>query len=252
MDCEWTLDDSCLGDAWAAADAAVKARATSLAVDTLRRLTAYRVGGCPITVRPTQNSVCFVPIDGFEPDGSYRPGINAAGAWVNNCGCHRNPDPNTLPLPAPVGRLDEVKINGAVVSSGNFRIDDGHLLVWQGSGDAPWPLSQDVNRPDTETGTFSVTYLNAYPVDISGQYAAGVLANEFAKACTTGKCRLPSGVTNIVRQGVSMEVASGAFPGGLTGIREVDAFIALWNPRRRTMSTRVWTPDLNTPRRVGL
>lgn len=253
MDCEWTLDEDCLGDSWATLDDGVKERSTSLAVDTLRRLTAYRVGGCPVKVRPSRYGCCFVPTTGFEPTGYPTPGVNAAGAWVNNCGCHQNPSNKAIPLPAPVGRVDEVLVDGVALDEADYRIDDGHLLVWQGTGDAPWPLNQDVNLADTEEGTFSVTYLNGFPVDRSGQYAAAVLANEYAKACSGGKgCRLPTGVTTIVRQGISMDIASGAFPNGLTGIREVDAFIALWNPRGQVMATRVWSPDMNTPRRMGL
>jgi hypothetical protein len=230
---------------------AVRLRATSLAVDTLRRLTAFRVGGCPITVRPlgSQNS-CFVPT--YAVPGGFTPGININGNWVNNCG-HAGTRYSTaeVPLPAPVGRIDEVKVDGVVVDPENYRVDNGYILTWQGTGDAPWPQTQDVTRPDTEVGTFSVTYLNGHVPDEHAAYAAGILAKEFAKACTGGKCRLPSGVQSIVRQGITMEIASGAFPGGLTGIREADAFIALWNPQRHIMQTRIWSPDVQTPRVTG-
>ncbi len=251
MDCEWTLDEGCLGPSWTALDPALKARATSLAVDTLRRLTAYRVGGCPITVRPTRAGCCFIPSNGFEPTGSFAPGVNVAGQWVNNCGCHQRLSQNEVSLPPPVGRVDAVRIDGFPVSVGNYRVDDGHILVWTGPGLAPWNLSQDVNLSDTQAGTFSVTYLKAHPVGSAGRYAAAVLANEFAKACSGQKCRLPPGVTTVARQGITMEIASGAFPGGLTGIREVDAFVALWNPRGADQPSRVWSPDLYSARRVG-
>lgn len=95
--------------------------------------------------------------------------------------------------------------------------------------------------PGTE-GAFAVTYLNSYPVDGMGAYAAGVLAMEFAKACTGRKCSLPPGTTNVTRQGVSIEVVTGSFPGGVTGIREVDAYIALWRPEGSPQwEPRVWT-----------
>jgi hypothetical protein len=45
-----------------------------------------------------------------------------------------------------------------------------------------------------------------------------------------------------------MEIATGAFPGGFTGIREVDAFIAIWNPNAVREQTRVWSPDIRPPR----
>jgi hypothetical protein len=39
-----------------------------------------------------------------------------------------------------------------------------------------------------------------------------------------------------------MEIQSGVFPHGLTGIREVDAFIGLWNPNGLTAGAKVWSP----------
>ena len=77
-----------------------------------------------------------------------------------------------------------------------------------------------------------------------------MLAYEYAQACAGNKCRLPNNVTSLTRQGVSMEIATGAFPGGFTGIREVDAFIAIWNPSGRREQPRVWSPDIHTPRVV--
>ena len=82
-------------------------------------------------------------------------------------------------------------------------------------------------------------------------YAAGVLAMEFAKACTGGKCRLPANVTSISRQGVSYDIAAGAFPSGMTGLREVDSWIGLWNPEARRQATSVWYPGQRTPRVVA-
>jgi hypothetical protein len=74
---------------------------------------------------------------------------------------------------------------------------------------------------------------------------------EFAKACTGGKCRLPANVTSVSRQGVAYEIAAGTFPEGTTGIREVDAWIGLWNPEGRRQSTQVWWPGKKTPRVVA-
>ncbi len=45
-----------------------------------------------------------------------------------------------------------------------------------------------------------------------------------------------------------MDIATGSFPGGFTGIREVDAFISIWNPGGRRQQTQVWSPDIHTPR----
>jgi hypothetical protein len=101
---------------------------------------------------------------------------------------------------------------------------------------------------DTQPGTFSVTYLNSYVPDQVAAYACAVLAMEFAQACSGGSCRLPPGVVSVARQGLVFQVPTGAFPAGLTGIREVDTWIALWNPGTIRQAPAVWSPDLHTPR----
>jgi hypothetical protein len=45
-----------------------------------------------------------------------------------------------------------------------------------------------------------------------------------------------------------MEIAGGAFPDGFTGIREVDAYIALYNPKAIRQRATVWSPDIKSPR----
>src|SRR5262245_23190612 len=53
----WPVDHACLGeDWWTTYDQMTRARADALAIQTLRSLTGYRVGGCPITLRPCRRS----------------------------------------------------------------------------------------------------------------------------------------------------------------------------------------------------
>lgn len=240
--CLWPVDPACFSDEWESADEAIKQRSLALASSTLHRLTGYRVTACPVTVRPYSSIRCFIPNQFDQFPQAMAPGINLYGQWVNNCGplCA---DPGTsIRLPRPVGRIVEVKVDGVVIPPTDYRVLDGNRLAYLGTGDG-WPLGQNVELPDTEEDTFSVTYINGYEPDALGAYAAGLLANEFAKACTGAKkCRLPAGVTSIVRQGVSMEITTGAFPNGMTSIREVDTFIALWNPSGQRQPTTVWYP----------
>lgn len=257
--CPWPVDPACFGDDWDALDPEVQDRAVALASSTLVRLTGHRVGGCPITVRPckagcvTSNVRAYWDMQSAWGAGGFWPHIEG-GVWVNSCGCVTDCSCTQLcevELPGPVGRVDKVMLNGAAVAVDQYRVD-GNLVVWVGGTDCPWPTCQDMAAADTEPGTFSITYLNSYPVDALGAYAAGVLSMEFARACVgSNKCRLPPGVTTVTRAGVSYEVASGTFPGGVTGIREVDAFIALWNPGALRQQTQVWSPDLRSPRVVA-
>jgi len=256
--CPWPVDPGCLGDEWDNYDPAVQDRAVMLASATLHRLTGYRVGGCPVKVRPCKRScgAAYAMPAYWDMAALYGttpyPQI-VGGVWINSCGCSTDCSCQALceiALPPPVGEVQEVMLDGEVTDPADYRVD-GNRLVWVGADECPWPVCQDLSAADTEIGTFSVTFLNSYPVDDLGEYAVGVLAAEFAKACIGGKCRLPSGVTQITRQGVSMTVNAGAFPDGLTGIREVDAFIALWNPTPIREAPRVWSPDLRTPRVTG-
>lgn len=253
--CPWPIDPACFDDEWALLDPTVQARATALASSTLYRLTGYQVGGCPIVVRPCKRGCAgswpsYATTYGFSGmSRSFWP-TNWNGVWINSCGCSTDCSCTVLcevTLPEPVGEVYAVNLGGTVVPETDYRVD-GARLVYTGSGDCPWPTCQDLAAPIGDPDTFSVEYLNSYPVDALGAYAAGVLAREYAKACTGAKCRLPATVTSVTRQGVSMEIAGGAFPDGFTGIREVDAYIALYNPKAIRQRATVWSPDIKSPR----
>lgn len=231
--CPWPADPACFNDEWQAMDQSVRDRALALASSTLHRLTGRRVTNCPVTVYPgATGSACFVPFTGFNPAWPITPGMNMQGQWVNNCGPTPSNPRVSVRLPRPVGRVDEVRVLGVVVPPEDYQIMDGNLLVYIGSGEG-WPVTGEITD-------FAVTYINGYPPDSLAAYAVAVLAMEFAKACSGARnCRLPTGVVSIVRQGVAMEIASGLFPGGTTGIREVDTFIGLWNPRSQEPSSIV-------------
>lgn len=255
--CPWPADPACLGDAWSELTPEVRDRSIALASSTLRRLTAFRVGGCPVTVRPcSPRGYCapFVPFTGTTGDW-MQPGINAGGFWVNSCGCSGSCACTTaceIALPAPVGEIYEIKVDGNVIPTTDYEVQDGRYVVWTNPDEpCPFPATQDLSLPDTLPGTFSITYLNAYPVDQLGAQAVAFLALEFAKACGgKGKCSLPRGVTSVVRNGVSFQVEAGLFPNGRTGIDIVDAFLDLWNPDRLTRPATVWAPGMDRMRRV--
>ena len=244
--CLWPLDPSCLKDEWEGYDEPVKLRSQALASSTLRRLCAFRVGGCPVTIRPCArpSTVSYGP--GWYGSSLYVPS-NWGGTWTNTCGgtgpCRHDPT-LAVKLPGPGYTIEEAKVDGTVVDPAAYWTVDDYLIRLDGN---TWPQTQNLDLPDTETGTFSVTYTDSAPVDGVGAYAAAKLALEYARACSGGACNLPETVTSIARQGVSYDIPAGSFPNGETGIREVDAFIGLWNPvmangKHRRNRTQVWTP----------
>lgn len=235
--CVWEPDPGCLSDEWDTYDTVIQHRALRLATSSLQQLTYSRVGTCPITIRP-----CLPE----PPCGCAWAPYLWKGEWRNGCPCRTVCAPkHELVLPGPVGYIDSFKVDGVEVDleSGDWRMDNNNILVWQGEGD--WPISeQDLNKPDTEPGTFSITYSRSYPVGEQARSAVAYLAMEFAKACIPKKkCDLPRGVTQVTRNGVSFSIEAGLFPGGLTGIDSVDAFILDWAPAGApTQTAQVLSP----------
>ena len=102
--------------------------------------------------------------------------------------------------------------------------------------------------PLGDPGTIGITYVPGIVPDAAGLWAAGVLACEYAKACSGAHCRLPAAVTSIARQGVTFTMSSGMFEDGMTGIREVDAYLYSLNPNALTIPPMVWSPDVSWAR----
>lgn len=217
---------------------------------SLRLLTLYRVGGLPITVMPCTGTCAFpsMPFSGPAQSGNsylpFYPILLSNGAYAN-CFCASSCDcapRETVRLGMPVGRIDEVQINGVILPSSAYRVEDGNLLVrLDGEG---WPACAGDD--------FTVTYLNGYEVDVLGQAAGGIMAAEYLKLFGTSanKCRLPRGVTSVTRQGMQFEVSAGMFPNGVTNIPEVDAYIAQWNPNGLRTRPMVYSPDLPAHRSI--
>jgi hypothetical protein len=246
---------------------AVMHRSEALAWYTLASLTAYQIGVCPDTVRPCaarcaglgtwMEAVVDTTSTGGLPvrtiGGIFTPYLSG-GNWYNGCGCRRADDcscsrVSEVILPGPVGSIESVKIDGVEQPRATYRVDNGNRLVSL-DPDRPWPLCQDMALDPDEIGAFEVTYYRgSAPTEIT-RFAAGVLAAEYFKACTGDKkCRLPAGVTTITRGGTTMEVDTGLYKDGYTGIREVDQVIRIFNPNGLKQAPRVLSPGTRNPRR---
>jgi hypothetical protein len=244
----WPVDTSfCTG--WDDYATEVQEYAVALAETSMRALTGYRVGGCPVTVRPCSRRCARDSAAWYWAGSMFYPYIASNGEWVNAC-CESDDcdhlGAERIFLLGPVGEITEVLIDGEVVSEAVYRVDNGNELVR--TDGSVWPTTQNMVVGSDEVGAFAVTYLRGVPVDGLGTKAAGSLACEFAAGIVGGRCRLPDNVTSITRQGVSMELAAGLFPSGKTGIREVDAYVMRWNPTNLTAPLRVYSPDLHEPR----
>lgn len=223
-------------------DATVRLFAEKMAWDTLVSLTAGQLAVNPITVRPG----AVAPDLGGHFAGSQFVPHYRDRAWRNDGGCRTVEE---ISLEGPVGSIVSVLIDGAELTPIAYRVDNGFQLVRQDGGS--WPVRQDMSLPLGQPGTFSVTYYRGHPVDDTVRFLAGILAAEYVKAQTDERgCRLPSGVTSIVRQGVSFEINASMFENGETGIREVDALIHMLNPGKLRSAPRIMTPETLRRRRI--
>jgi hypothetical protein len=228
-------------------------RAEALAWSTLAALTGYRLSLCPVIIRPCAMRCSIptwyvAPVDwgGVPGGGVFTPYI-FNGSWYNGCGCASAGECSCtmlsqVILPTEVGRVDEVWLNGAMLADTDYRVDNGRKLTLT-NGDI-FPLCQDMSIQDPEEGG---VWINFYPGVAPNDlfcYAAGVMANEYYKACKGSDCRLPTGVTNVTRNGLALTVEPGSFPGGMTGIAEVDAVIRTYNPFALKAKPRVMSPDV--------
>lgn len=203
---------------------------------------------CPKTVRPcATRNFCNVQVlsrghvIGWE-------GSN----WSTPCGC--NHMDRVLLSGYPVKEITEVKIDGDVVDPDTYELQNWRWLVRVRDPAEPdvhlgWPSCQELDLPDTEDGTFSVTYRYGQDPPLIGIDAAAELGCELYKACNTGagECKLPSGTTRVIRQGVVIEKLAFSAWGlqeGIwrTGLTRVDTFLNAYNPNRIRRRPAFWSP----------
>jgi hypothetical protein len=238
--------------------------AEMIATEVLWEGTKQQYGLCSMTLRPCRQE-CFpawpwIPSTGwYDVSGMswpYPAPALVGGKWFNiacglcssGCSCSSISE---VALPYPVANVTEVKVDGVVLPTTAYRVDDWRMLVRLDGQD--WPRCNDLNLADTEDGTWSVTAQYGKAVPHLGRMAAGQLATEIVKRCVgAGDCLLPeSMVTQISRQGVTKTfLDADAFLKGRTGLYWPDLFLNRKNPSNTGIAT-IFDIDGEHARRVG-
>lgn len=220
----------------------------------------------PTTVRPIGSTCgCWPWNETWHSWGQVAWGYWTFDSYVGRWGCEPESkwsgcEPvSKIRLAGFVRSIVEVKIGGVAVDPTLYRIDEDKFLVRMRDPATPdenewWPSCQILNLPDTEPGTFSVTYRYGIDPPQIAVDAAADLACQFWKATPAGggDCQLPQGVTRAVRQGVTIEKSLfGQWrkaKGGpwAVGIPSVDAYLNAYNPqgirRRATVTSPMVSP----------
>lgn len=223
----WTCDVSLLSPV-------VTGAALRAATEVLSARTGFQFDNCQLTLRPCRRE-CAITGNWWEWGVTPRPYMYN-GVWYNvSCGsCSYNTCScvalQEVMLPQSTSQVIEVKVNGVPLDPSAYRLDDFNKLV-RLDGQL-WPFCNDLTKPDTELGTWSVTARFGTELPQMGQIAVGELAAEFAKALSCDDdCRLPRNVQSLTRQGVDIQLmdASAIF-GERIGLYFSDMFIQTVNP----------------------
>lgn len=163
------------------------------------------------------------------PPAPYLDSWDCLGAA---CGCRSM---SRVKLSGYVQEITEVKIDGLVVDPSVYRLDE-HRWLTRVDG-SRWPSCSRADLPDTEEGTFSVSYIFGREIPQMAFDAAVELACQVYAQCSgseSGDCALPKGVTRITRQGITIERGVFAFNRAAkswqTGMPSVDFFLNAVNP----------------------
>ena len=260
------LGDPRLADYAASIPAGLAAEMATIASDVLYALSARQfTGACgPVKVRPLSRPTDIDQRFGNRntPSGYMSMG-NAATAYgapgsgaFNSYGTSK---PSEVDLGAyPVTEIIEVKIDGVTIPPDEYYLQSRRVLIrsrpttsTQPTERYGWPVNQFVDLPDTQQGTFSVTYMYGVAPPALGVMACKALAVQLTLNAIGQDSSLPQRVTSMTRQGVTTAVVDvmDFFSKGLTGIYEVDLFVSTYNPSKARARTLVWTPDMGRPRR---
>lgn len=209
---------------------------------------------CSVTLRPCRKD-CYVGSQWDQFGVGYPYPYLYGGQWFNmGCGgCAGDCTCTTIQqvmLPMPVASITTVKIDGVALTppESHFILYDYQKLVRTDGG--VWPICNDLSKPDTAVGTWSITLRVGAAVPVLGQLAVGELWQELMNACIGAACKLPSPVQQIVRQGVSLTMfdPNAVFADGKIGLRLSDMFISTFNPGGIPARAKAYDPDARGPR----
>lgn len=159
------------------------------------------------------------------------------------CSC----GPACISLVSPVVSIQEVKVDGVVLSSSEWRLE-GNLLHRVGTNYSrrSWGR-QNLNAPATAENTVSVSYTWGHEITDLEKFACIELACDLIRAWTVSGGRTLMGVSTISGGGVSItrDEDEDQIREGGGALPLVSRFLARWNPREDSMFPAVFSPEMS-------
>jgi hypothetical protein len=156
--------------------------------------------------------------------------------------------PLSGPFAIPVWEVIRVRLGAEEYPTTSYRFDRPSSMLYRVPPDV-WPNKDEKWSHAGEGNAFVVDTEVGTPPDTWALDVAARLAKELYLSCTGAKCRLPSNVTNVTSQGITVRLRDEEVN---TFIPELGAWVHAVNPHNARLPGAVFSPDLAAARRGSL
>jgi hypothetical protein len=224
--CPWEVDAESCGLADLDPEAPLFISSVATASSIMTRLSAYTIGMCEVEIRPL--NLC--------PE---------CREW-----CCGGSDAIYLkgPFSIPVWDVTRVRLGADEYPEASWRYDRDSRMLYRVPPDV-WPRKDEKWSDAGEGEAFVVDAEVGTPPDAWALDVAARLTKELYLSCTGAKCRLPSNVTTVTSQGITVRLRDDEVN---TFIPELGAWTHAVNPHNARLPGAVFSPDLAAARRGSL
>ena len=192
--------------------------ALAAASSIMTRLSAYTIGLCATEIRPLDvcrecRSWCCGGSDALRISG---------------------------PFAIPIWEVTRVRLGAVEYDEDSWRFDRSSKTLFRVPPEK-WPTRDEKWSEADEGNAFVIDAVIGTPPDAWALDVAARLTKELVLSCTGGKCRLPSNVTSVTSQGISIRLRDSEVN---TFIPELGAWMNAINPHEARLPAAVFSPDL--------
>ena len=224
--CPWEVDAESCGLADLDPESPLFLQSVETASSIMTRLSGYTIGQCEVEIRPL--NLC--------PE--CRTWCCGGGDAIHI----------TSPFNLSVWDVSRVRLGADEYPTSSWRFDRNSRMLYRVPPDV-WPKRDEKWSDAGEGEAFVVDATVGTPPDSWGLDVVSRLTKELFLSCTGKKCRLPSNVTSVTSQGITVRLRDDEIN---TFIPELGAWVNAVNPHGARLPAAVYSPDLATARRGGL